>query len=139
MKEMKRKKVWKEKYAFGEQEQDFAVRTMASELGVSEWFSVLLYNRGYHTAEEAERFLKLEQENFHDPYLLADMDRAVERIFRAVENHEKIYKSHTYSTACGEYGRYGFRGGRGRERGAGNLFYRIREGLHIRRGDCKQA
>ncbi len=91
MKEMKRKKVWNEKYAFGEEDRDNAVRAMASVLGVSEWFAVLLYNRGYHTAEEAERFLKLEQENFHDPYLLADMDRAVERIFRAVDDHEKIY------------------------------------------------
>ncbi|MBO5939475.1 MAG: single-stranded-DNA-specific exonuclease RecJ [Clostridia bacterium] len=91
MKEMKRKKVWKEKYAFGEEDHDKAVRAIASKLGVSEWFAVLLYNRGYHTPEEAERFLKLEQENFHDPYLLADMDRAVERIFRAVEDHEKIY------------------------------------------------
>ena len=91
MKEMKRKKVWKEKYAFGEENRDNAIRSMATELGVSEWFAILLYNRGYHTAEEAERFLKLEQENFHDPYLLVDMDRAVERIFRAVEDHEKIY------------------------------------------------
>ena len=91
MKEMKRKKVWKEKYAFGEEDRDNAVRAIAAELGVSEWFAILLYNRGYHTATEAERFLKLEQENFHDPYLLVDMDRAVERIFRAVEDHEKIY------------------------------------------------
>ena len=91
MMEMKRKKVWKEKYAFGEEDRDCAVRLMAEELGVSEWFAILLYNRGYHTARDAERFLKLEQENFHDPYLLADMDRAVERIFRAVEDHEKIY------------------------------------------------
>ena len=90
MKELKRKKVWKEKYAFGEEDRDRAVREMASELGVSEWFAVLLYNRGYHTAEEAERFLKLEQDNFHDPYLLADMEKAVERIFLAVENGEKI-------------------------------------------------
>jgi len=91
MREIKRKKVWKEKYAFGEEERDRAIQAMASELGVSEWLAILLYNRGYHTAKEAERFLKLEQDNFHDPYLLADMDKAVARIFRAIEKHEKIY------------------------------------------------
>ncbi|MBQ2999059.1 MAG: single-stranded-DNA-specific exonuclease RecJ [Clostridia bacterium] len=91
MREIKRKKVWKEKYAFGDEDRDLAIQTMASELGVSEWLSILLYNRGYHTAKEAERFLKLEQDNFHDPYLLADMERAVERIFCAIENREKIY------------------------------------------------
>ena len=91
MREIKRKKVWKEKYAFGQEDRDSAIQAMASELGVSEWLSILLYNRGYHTAQEAERFLKLEQDNFHDPYLLADMESAVARIFSAIENHEKIY------------------------------------------------
>ncbi len=90
MKKIKREKVWEEKYAFGEEEQDRAVRTMAQEMGVSELFAVLLYNRGYRSAEAAERFLRLEQEDFHDPYLLADMEAAVERIFTALTAHEKI-------------------------------------------------
>ena len=91
MREIKRKKVWNEKYAFGDEDRDTAIQAMATELGVSEWLSILLYNRGYHTAKEANRFLKLEQNNFHDPYLLADMEQAVERIFTALERREKIY------------------------------------------------
>ena len=63
---------------------------MAKDMGVSDRFAVLLYNRGYHSAEEAKRFLRLEQEDFHDPYLLADMEKAVCRIFEAVERKEKI-------------------------------------------------
>ncbi|MBQ9783012.1 MAG: single-stranded-DNA-specific exonuclease RecJ [Clostridia bacterium] len=90
MKEIKREKVWEEKYAFGGEEQDTALRAMARELGVSELLAVLLWNRGYRTAKDAERFLRLEQGEFHDPYLLADMPAAVERILAAVEQKEKI-------------------------------------------------
>lgn len=90
MKEIQREKVWEERYTFGEETRDAEIRAMAKEMGVSERFAVLLYNRGYHSAEEAKRFLRLEQEDFHDPYLLADMENAVRRIFEAVERKEKI-------------------------------------------------
>ncbi|MBQ9086278.1 MAG: single-stranded-DNA-specific exonuclease RecJ [Clostridia bacterium] len=90
MKEIKREKVWKVKYTFGDKERDAVIREMAHTMGVSELLAVLLYNRGYHSVQEAQRFLRLEQNDFHDPYLLADMNRAVERILRAVKEHEKI-------------------------------------------------
>lgn len=90
MKEIKREKVWECRYTFGEETRDASLRQMAEQMGSSELFAALLYNRGYHCAEEAERFLRLEQEDFHDPYLLSDMDAAVARILTAVENKEKI-------------------------------------------------
>lgn len=90
MKEIQREKVWEERYTFGEEARDAQIRAMAKDMGVSERFAVLLYNRGYHSAEDAKRFLRLEHEDFHDPYLLADMEKAVHRIFDAVEQNEKI-------------------------------------------------
>ena len=90
MKEFKREKVWRERYAFGDKERDAVISDMANAMGVSELFAVLLYNRGDRSAEEATRFLRLEQTDFHDPYLMADMDRAVERILRAVRDGERI-------------------------------------------------
>ena len=90
MKELKREKVWEEKYVFGDGKRDEQVRAMAKAMGRSELFSVLLWNRGYRTAADAERFLRLEQGDFHDPYLFADMEAAVERILLAVERNEKI-------------------------------------------------
>ena len=90
MKEIKREKVWRKKYAFGDKERDTVISDMANAMGISELLSVLLYNRGYRSAEDAMRFLRLEQTDFHDPYLMADMDIAVERILRAVKNREKI-------------------------------------------------
>ena len=90
MKRIKREKVWEERYIFGDEAKDRQIDEMARAMGVSRLFAVLLYNRGYKTEAEAKRFLRLEQSDFHDPYLLADMDRAVERIFAALENNEKI-------------------------------------------------
>ena len=54
----------------------------------------LLVQRGITTYEEAERFFRPKYEYLHDPYLMNDMDKAVERIQYAVDNKQ-------YST-CGK-------------------------------------
>ncbi len=88
---IQRQKVWEQRYSVGDKERDAKVRALAEELKVSPLFAVLLYNRGYETAEQAERFLHFEETDFYDPFLMADMDKATERILRALENGEKIY------------------------------------------------
>lgn len=51
----------------------------------------LLFYRGIITREEAEKFLNPDYtRDSHDPFLLKDMDRAVERILSAIEKQEKI-------------------------------------------------
>ena len=91
MTERKRNKIWETKYVSGDAERDAAIEKMARELGVSPLFAMLLYNRGYTDAESASRFLRFKEEDFHDPFLLRDMDVAVERILRAVDGGERIY------------------------------------------------
>lgn len=90
MKNNKREKVWCERYAFGDALRDASVREMAQKLGRSELFSVLLYNRGYRTAEDALHFLRFEETDLHDPFLLADMDKAVQRLMCAIDRGERI-------------------------------------------------
>jgi single-stranded-DNA-specific exonuclease len=50
----------------------------------------LLFHRGISREDLAESFLKPEYGHLHDPYLMKDMDKAVERIFKAISNDEKI-------------------------------------------------
>ena len=89
--EVKKQKKWEEKYVFGDESRDSAIREISESLGVSFLFAVLLYNRGYTSLESAKAFLHFDSEDFHDPFLMADMDKATDRILEAVENGEKIY------------------------------------------------
>ena len=66
------------------------IKAIADELQIKTLTAKLLYNRGYKTPEQAKVFIGNENISFHDPFLLADMDKAVDRIFSALENNEKI-------------------------------------------------
>lgn len=50
----------------------------------------LLFSRDYTTEEQISKFLNPKIEDLYDPYLLKDMDRAVERIKKAIKNNEKV-------------------------------------------------
>ena len=67
-----------------------AVARLTRELSVSSLVARLLVLRGIAEPESAHRFLNPTLDQFHDPFLLADMKAAVERLRRAVEQHEKI-------------------------------------------------
>lgn len=63
---------------------------LARELGASEVLATLLVNRGVTDPETAYKFLNPNIKDLHDPFLMADMRAAVDRILRAVEQKEKI-------------------------------------------------
>ena len=52
--------------------------------------SAVLASRGIDTAEEAAAFLEHEQRLTYSPFLMADMDKAVERVQQALTNGERI-------------------------------------------------
>ncbi len=66
------------------------INALAEELGLSAVTTRLLYHRGYRTADAVRRFLRASDAQFHSPFLLADVTRAVARIRRAVEQGEHI-------------------------------------------------
>ena len=66
------------------------VESISSSLGISRILAKLLYSRGYRTAEEARRFIRMESELLCDPFLLADIVPAIERIRLAIERGEHI-------------------------------------------------
>jgi single-stranded-DNA-specific exonuclease len=65
------------------------VNTLISELDITPLVAKLLVNRGIDTVERARYFL-FGTEQFHDPFLLKDMDKAVKRIKEAIEKQEPI-------------------------------------------------
>ena len=77
------------KQAINEQDRE-AVSALAAELRVSNLSALLLYHRGIRSREEASRFVHPSLQMLHDPFLMRDMDKAVERLIRAIDSHEKI-------------------------------------------------
>jgi single-stranded-DNA-specific exonuclease len=63
---------------------------LVEELGLSPVVSLLLVQRGITSAEEVKKFFKPSLNNLHDPFLMPDMDKAVERLNKALGNKEKI-------------------------------------------------
>lgn len=62
---------------------------MASKLEIPPLLAMMLDIRGITKEEDVINFLQ-ENKDFSDPFLMKDMDKAVERITTAVENGEKI-------------------------------------------------
>ena len=67
------------------------VNTLASELNnIDASLANLLIQRGVHTYKEAKSFFRPQLEDLQDPFLMMDMEAAVERIQKAVKQGEKI-------------------------------------------------
>ncbi len=66
------------------------VKQLAGTLGVSDSLANLMVQRDITSAEEAEAFFKPSLDYLHDPFLMKDMNIAVDRISTAVKKNEKI-------------------------------------------------
>ena len=66
------------------------IRLLSDQLKVSSLVAHLLIQRGFKDPDEALAFLNPRFDALHDPYLMKDMDRVVERVLRARDLKEKI-------------------------------------------------
>lgn len=66
------------------------VSLLSKELGITELIAKLLVNRGIDTFVKARDFFRPSLEHLHDPFLMKDMDKAVERLTEAVHQGHKI-------------------------------------------------
>jgi single-stranded-DNA-specific exonuclease len=69
---------------------DQAVSLLARQLNVPSLLARLLILRGIETPEAAQVFLNPSLRQLHDPFLMAGMGAAVQRLRQAVERQEKI-------------------------------------------------
>lgn len=79
------RKKWKYK-ELDEEKIDEIVR----KFDIPELLATVLVNRGIVDDEEIRVFLNPTRSDFHDPYLMPDMEIAVERIIKAIDNQEKV-------------------------------------------------
>ena len=57
---------------------------------INKLLATILANRGITTEESIRLFLNPTRDDFHDPFLITDMEKAVERIITAINKKEKI-------------------------------------------------
>jgi len=72
------------------QEQTEAAKALAKETGISPVLCKLLLERGISSAAEAKRFFRPQLNELHDPFLMKDMDIAVDRLNEAMGRKERI-------------------------------------------------
>lgn len=58
----------------------------------------ILHNRGYTSAQHIETYFAPALSDLHDPFLFDDMEKAVDRIMRALQNKERILVHGDYDT-----------------------------------------
>ena len=66
------------------------VKQLAGTLGVSESLANLMVQRNITTSKEADAFFNPGISSLHDPFLMKDMNLAVDRISTAIKKNEKI-------------------------------------------------
>ena len=77
-------------WQFAPQVEDADFTKIAKKAGLGPEAARLLFSRGIKDEDSLTRFLAPSLDDLHDPYLLHDMDKAVNRIRRAIEQEEFI-------------------------------------------------
>lgn len=78
------------KWVIDHESDENAVDHLAKELGIPRVLSRILLQRGIDCFDKARTYFRPEVEELHDPFLMKDMDQAVDRLHQALEQGEKI-------------------------------------------------
>lgn len=71
-------------------EEEAAAVRLESELEISSVAARILADRGIRTAAQARAYIRPSLDSLHDPFLMRDMQAAVDRLCHAIDAHEKI-------------------------------------------------
>ena len=66
------------------------IASMARDLSIDKPLAQLLVQRGITSYDEAKTYFRPDLANLHDPFLMKNMDVAVDRILEAIEKGEKV-------------------------------------------------
>jgi single-stranded-DNA-specific exonuclease len=78
------------KWLFKERGDATAARKMAAEMAVPESVVNLMVQRGITTAHQADEFFNPSLNSLPDPFLMKDMNKAVDRVSTAISRNERI-------------------------------------------------
>ncbi|GMQ25654.1 single-stranded-DNA-specific exonuclease RecJ [Algoriphagus sp. oki45] len=78
--------VWKQKPKASQS----AIEKLGKEINVNPILANMLINRGVETFDQAKDYFRPNLSQLHSPFLMQDMDKAVDRIHQAIQSEEKI-------------------------------------------------
>ena len=64
--------------------------SLGKEINVNLTLANMLVNRGVDSFQKAKDYFRPDLDKLHDPFLMKDMDKAVERLSEAIRKEEKI-------------------------------------------------
>ena len=67
-----------------------AIARISDKMNIHPIIAKLLYNRGYTDERSVRSFISMESEMLCNPFLMKDIDKGIERIHSAIQNHETI-------------------------------------------------
>lgn len=66
------------------------ITELSTSININPYLSAILLQRGIDNFEAAREYFRPSLEKLHDPFLMKDMDKAVDRLHKAIEDKEKI-------------------------------------------------
>ena len=66
------------------------IQEISQKYNLNKLLSTILANRNIIDEKDIKQFLTPTRKDFHDPFLIHDMEKAVERIIKAIEKQEKV-------------------------------------------------
>jgi single-stranded-DNA-specific exonuclease len=69
---------------------DQKVEQLADSINVTPYIATLLLQRGVENYEQAKKFFRPQLTELYDPFLMKDMDKAIDRVGKAIQNKERI-------------------------------------------------
>ncbi len=67
------------------------IEHLSEVLNIDRFLANLLVQRGVETFDQAKAFFRPSYEHLNDPFLMKDMDVAIDRLDKAIENNEKVF------------------------------------------------
>ncbi len=79
------------RWIYRERPEDVKIDRLSEEMGVSKTIATILLQRGINSKEEADDYFEPSLNNLHDPFLLRDMNKAIDRMISAMGKKESIF------------------------------------------------
>ena len=66
------------------------IEQLSKAININACLSAILLQRGITDFDSAKHFFRPSFEHLHDPFLMKDMDKAITRLKKAIDDNEKI-------------------------------------------------